>query len=291
MNFIKGKLIDGNEFAATLYKIAKAKTDELQQKHTITPGLAVIRVGEDAASAVYVKNKLKRAEDLGFYAQQFHFKDDISAKVLSAKIEHLNNDQRINGIIVQLPLPPHINTTQLINLIDPEKDVDGFTIQNVGRLHTWQDCLEPCTPTGIVMILKQIYQDLAGIKVTIIGRSLIVGRPLAGMLLKENCTIKILHSKTKGLEQETKDADVLITAVGTPNLIRADMVKDGACVIDIGITRDAATQKLVGDVDFEGVLPKVKLITPVPGGVGPVTVACLMLNTIKATCIQKKIKI
>jgi len=289
MSFIKGKILDGKEFAKSLYKICDQKLKELKEDHTLVPGLAIVRVGEDEASKIYVANKLKKAEECGIHATEYYFNSKTSQKVLNNKIEHLNNDQRTNGIIVQLPLPRHINATQLINLIDPEKDVDGFSIQNVGRLHTWQECLEPCTPTGIVMLLKQLYKDLGGLKVTIIGRSLIVGRPLAGMLLKENCTIKILHSKSTKLKQETKDADILISAVGNPKMVKKDWIKKGSCVIDIGITRDSDTGKLLGDVDFDDVIDKVSYITPVPGGVGPITVACLILNTIKATYIQKKI--
>lgn len=292
MGFLEGKIINGHKFAKSLYKLAHEKLDELKREHNFIPGLAIIRVGDHEASRIYVANKLKKAQECGLNASEYHFKHDISQKVLNAKIEHLNNDHRVNGIIVQLPLPKQIDATEVINLIDPDKDVDGFSIQNVGRLHTWQDCLEPCTPTGTVMVLKRLFDnDLSGLKVCIIGRSLIVGRPLAGMLLRESCTVKILHSKSVNLPSETIDADVIISAVGSPNMIKSSWIKSGACIIDVGITRDEATGKLHGDVDFDDVIDKVSFITPVPGGVGPITVACLILNTLKAAYIQKKIKL
>ena len=225
MSFLEGKIENGHEFAKSLYNLANQKLAELERTHNFVPGLAIIRVGEHEASRIYVANKLKKAESCGIHATEYHFKNDISQKVLNAKIEHLNNDHRISGIIVQLPLPSHLDATKVINLIDPDKDVDGFSVQNVGKLHTWQDCLEPCTPTGTIMLLKKLYDDdLSGLKVCVLGRSLIVGRPLAGMLLRESCTVKMLHSKSMDLPAETRDADVIISAVGSPQMIKSSWV-------------------------------------------------------------------
>ncbi len=283
------KIISGHAFVKKMHEFVRNKIKVLQIKYHITPGLAIVRVGEDEASKVYVQNKLRVAKELGINAFEYHFESAITQKILDAKIDNLNNNNMIHGIIVQLPLPDHINKHEVINAIDPLKDVDGFNTINVGKLHTGQDCLEPCTPVAIVMILKELYGDLSSKKVTIIGRSDIVGKPVAAMLLKENCTIKMLHSYTTNINKEAVDADILISAVGLPGLVKADWIKPGACIIDIGITRKEG--KLYGDVDFDNVKDKAGYITPVPGGVGVVTVACLMLNTIKALCLQKKIKI
>lgn len=283
------KIIKGAEYADKLYAKLHVKLNELAQ-HNITPGLAVILLGNDAASLVYVKNKVAKAEELGVKVTLYHLSEDTSTRILLNKIEHLNNDIRVHGILVQLPLPPQIDADEIINAIAPEKDVDGFHVQNVGKLALWQECLQPCTPQGIVMLLRDVFkeQGLAGKKAVIIGRSRIVGRPLAAMLVRENCTVTIMHSHTKNPEQEARTADILISATGQPNLVKADWVKPLACVIDVGIIRIG--DKLYGDVDFAAVQSMAAYITPVPGGVGPMTVACMLANTIKATCMQKKME-
>lgn len=283
------KIIKGAEYADKLYSKLQDKLEELAQ-HNIVPGLAVILLGNDPASLVYVNNKVLKAEQLGIKVTLYHLADDISTRVLLNKIEHLNNDIRVHGILVQLPLPQQINTDEIINAIEPEKDVDGFHINNVGKLALWQDCLQPCTPQGVVIILRDIFkqQGLAGQKVVIIGRSRIVGRPLAAMLMQENCTVTVMHSHTKNPEQEARTADILVSATGRTGLVTEDWIKPGACVIDVGIVR--VDDKLYGDVDFTAAQKVAGYLTPVPGGVGPMTVACMLSNTIKATCIQKKME-
>ncbi len=283
------KIIYGAEYAEKLYSKLHAKLAELAQ-HNIVPGLAVLLLGDDPASLVYVRNKVMKAEQIGMKVTFFHLPADTSARILLNKIEHLNNDIRVHGILVQLPLPEHINADDVINAIEPEKDVDGFHVNNVGKLALWQDCLQPCTPQGIIMILRDIFkeQGLAGQKAVVIGRSRIVGRPLANMLIRENCTVTVMHSHTHNPAQEARTADILISATGSPGLVKGDWIKPGACVIDVGIVRIG--DRLYGDVDFAAAQQVAGYLTPVPGGVGPMTVACMLSNTIKATCMQKKME-
>ncbi|MFZ8864907.1 MAG: bifunctional 5,10-methylenetetrahydrofolate dehydrogenase/5,10-methenyltetrahydrofolate cyclohydrolase [Rickettsiales bacterium] len=279
------KIIDGKKFAADLCAKLAIETKNFQETKNITPGLAVILVGNDPASQVYVANKKKKAQSLGFYSQEIILPDNISEADLLAEINKLNNDNKIHGILVQLPLPKHINKDRIINAIKVEKDVDGFNIQNVGRLYTGQDSLVPCTPQGCLLLLEEFFQaDLSGKKAVIIGRSNIVGKPMAELLLQKNCTTTIIHSKTRQVKQILLSADIIVAAVGIANFVKAEMVKKDVVIIDVGINRIKVNEKfkLVGDVDFNDVYDKVAAVTPVPGGVGPMTIACLMRNTLKA---------
>jgi methylenetetrahydrofolate dehydrogenase (NADP+)/methenyltetrahydrofolate cyclohydrolase len=283
------KIIKGADYASNLYKQLELKLAELA-KYKIVPGLAVILVGNNPASHVYVRNKISQAERLGIKVFSFQLPEETSLRILLNKIDSLNNDIRIHGILVQLPLPHTLNSDEVINAINPEKDVDGFHPINAGKLLLGQDCLIPCTPQGIILMLREIFpsSQLAGKKAVVVGRSRIVGAPLAIMLSQANCTVTVVHSQTLNPEREAYTADILVSAVGKPGLITTDWVKPGACVIDVGITR--INDKLYGDVDFASVLKVAGILTPVPGGVGPMTVACMLANTIKATYHQKKIE-
>lgn len=283
------KIIDGKLISAELYEKLRDKAIFLKNKCNIIPGLAVILVGEDPASQIYVRNKVNKAKELGINIFEYILPENTSERVLKAKIESLNNDKKVHGILVQLPLPDHIDQNEIINTIKSDKDVDGFTIKNVGLLNSWQECLEPSTPQACNILIKRVLgENLSGKKAVIIGRSLIVGRPLSAILIRENCTVTLLHSKSVNVEEECKDADVVISAMGNPLSIKKDLLKEGAVVIDVGITR-LETGKIVGDVDFNDVIDKVSYITPVPGGVGPMTVACMLSNTVKAACLQNNI--
>jgi methylenetetrahydrofolate dehydrogenase (NADP+)/methenyltetrahydrofolate cyclohydrolase len=285
---INGQIIDGKAFAENYYQKLKSDVQKLKEKLNVIPGLAVILVGEDPSSIIYINHKLKKAREIGINLFEFRLPEKVSQKVLIAKLENLNNDHRVHGILLQLPLPAHITTQEVINVIDSEKDVDGFTIKNIGLLNAWQDCLEPCTPKGALILIKSVMgEDLSGKKAVVIGRSAIVGRPMASMLIRESCTVTVLHSKSKDLVEECKTADILISATGNPNMVKSNWIKPGACVIDVGIVR--VDGKLYGDVDFKEAVKIAGYITPVPGGVGPMTVACMLSNTIKATCNQKRI--
>ena len=287
---IEAKIIDGRVIAEEFSNELRRKIDLLQIKHKLTPGLAVILVGEDKPSQIYVRNKIKKGKEIGINVFDFILPESTTPRVLKAKIENLSNDQRIHGILVQLPLPSHIDQNEIINAIDYTKDVDGFTIQNIGLLNSWQECLEPSTPQGVLHIIKYILgDDLSGKKAVILGRSLIVGRPLSTILIRESCTVTLLHSKSINIKRECKNADILISAIGQPRYVTSDLVKPGACVIDVGISRIG--DQILGDVDFDSVKKVAGFITPVPGGVGPMTVICMLANTVKAMCNQKKIKI
>ena len=280
------QIIDGKAFAATLRKQVKQQVSALQDEHGITPGLAVVLVGEDPASQVYVRNKGKQTVEVGMYSFEHKLPDSTSEEELLSLIDKLNNDAAVNGILVQLPLPKQIDSSVVLDAIDPAKDVDGFHILNVGRLATGKPGLVPCTPKGCIMLLKDTLGDLTGLNAVIVGRSNIVGKPIAQLLLGENCTVTIAHSRTKKLPEICARADILVAAVGRPEMIKQDWVKQGATIIDVGINRvDAGDGKtrLVGDVDFESVSQKARAITPVPGGVGPMTIACLLDNTLEAT--------
>ena len=276
-------IIDGKKVAADLRNQLKKTVDELKSKYNSVPGLTVILVGEDAPSKIYVKNKEKFANEVGLKSEVIRYPADLEEKVLLKKIEELNNNQRVSGILVQLPLPKHINKRKVIETIAHGKDVDGFHPMNVGNLSSGYDSSIPCTPFGCSLLIKQVEKNLSGKHAVVIGRSNLNGKPMTQLLLKENCTVTITHSKTKNLKTECLRADIIIAAVGIPKLVKGDWVKKGAIVIDVGINKTDAG--LVGDVDYEEVSKVAKAITPVPGGVGPMTIACLLKNTVE--CFKK----
>ncbi len=279
------KLIDGKAFAEKLRADIAVRVEELKDEHGITPGLAVIRVGNDAASEVYVRNKAKQTREAGMNSYEHILPENITLAELLVLIDTLNNDDKVHGILVQLPLPKHIDEGAVIDEIDPSKDVDGFHILNVASLSLGEEAnFIPCTPLGCSMLLKDVMGDLSGKHAVVVGRSNIVGKPMAQLLLKENCTVTIAHSRTVDLPSILKMADIVVAAVGRPLMIKGEWLKQGAVVIDVGINRievDGKT-KLVGDVDFDGCQGIAGAITPVPGGVGPMTIACLLENTYRA---------
>jgi len=275
---MSAKLINGVELSKTIRSKVSLKTQELKNKG-ITPGLAVIIVGENPASQVYVRNKVKACEEVGFFSSLDKYSADISESELLDHIEKLNSNPKIHGILVQLPLPEHINSTRVIEAIDPRKDVDGFHISSAGALVKGIPGFWPCTPFGCIKMLESINYDLKGKHAVVIGRSHIVGKPMALMLLDKNATVTICHSSTVNLKEITLQADVIVAAVGKINILTKDMVRPGAVVIDVGMNRDHQG-KLCGDVDFEGVSEIASYITPVPGGVGPMTITMLLQNTL-----------
>ena len=286
-----GKLIDGKKFADNLCNKIAEEVTKLKDKN-ITPGLAVVRVEGDPASAVYVNMKAKKTKEVGMHSVTKILDKNTSQNDLLKVVEELNNDKSINGILVQLPLPKQINTDSVINTINPDKDVDGFHAINTGRLWTNIDSLVPCTPLGCKMLLLDELKDLTGKKAIIVGRSNIVGKPMASLLISENCTVTIAHSKTENLKDEVKKSDIVIAAVGVPEMIKGSWIKPGATVIDVGINRiENGKKKLVGDVEFSEAKKIAGAITPVPGGVGPMTIACLLHNTLIATCRKNKLEI
>lgn len=273
------EIIDGKKISKQIKEEIKIEVAELKEKTGKVPGLAVILVGEDAASKVYVNSKEKSCIDLGFYSEKHVLSVDAKEEELLALVEKLNKTEEIDGILVQLPLPKHINSQKVLDAILPSKDVDGFHPVNVGKLFTgMKDCFYPCTPYGVIELLKRSNVEISGKNAVIIGRSNIVGKPAAAMLLAENATVTIAHSRTANLAETVKGADIVVAAVGIPNFIKGDMIKEGAVVIDVGINR--VDGKLYGDVEFESAKEKASKITPVPGGVGPMTIAMLMKNTI-----------
>jgi methylenetetrahydrofolate dehydrogenase (NADP+)/methenyltetrahydrofolate cyclohydrolase len=285
------RIIDGKAFAEGLRaRIAKA-VKELEAKHGLKPGLAVVLVGEDPASRVYVANKAKQTVEVGMNSWEHRLDASTSEKDLLALVDKLNNDPAVHGILVQLPLPKQIDATKVLSAIDPAKDVDGFHVVNVGKLATGQDALVACTPVGSVMLAKDALGKLEGVEAVVIGRSNIVGKPVAQLLLQENCTVTIAHSRTKDLPGVVRRADLVIAAVGRPEMIKGDWIKPGACVIDVGINRIErdGKGKLVGDCDYASCAKVAGSITPVPGGVGPMTIACLLHNTVRAACAQKSV--
>jgi methylenetetrahydrofolate dehydrogenase (NADP+) / methenyltetrahydrofolate cyclohydrolase len=291
-------LIDGKAFSEGLRGRIGQEVIRLNKDHNIVPGLAVILVGEDPASQVYVRNKGKQTVEVGMSSFERKFEDDVTQDTLLKLIEELNADDKVNGILVQLPLPSHINEATVLAAISPDKDVDGFHLINVGRLGTGDDAaIVPCTPLGCLMMLKDKLGDLSGMKALVLGRSNIVGKPMAQLLLAQSCTVTIAHSRTKDLANECRQADILIAAVGRPQMVPGDWIKPGATVIDVGINRIDAPEKgegktrLVGDVDFNSASSVAGAITPVPGGVGPMTIACLLRNTLAATCLQHGLKV
>ena len=272
-------IIDGKKAAANLRSELKKKVADLKSKHNKVPGLTVILVGEDAPSKIYVRNKEKSAIGVGLNSEIIKYPANVEEHVLLEKIQELNNNEKVSGILVQLPLPKHINKIKVIESIDHSKDVDGFHPMNVGNLSSGYDSSIPCTPLGCSLLLKQVEKNLSGKHAVVIGRSNLNGKPMTQLLLKENCTVTITHSKTKDLKTECLRADIIIAAVGIPKLVKGDWVKKGAIVIDVGINK--TDSGLVGDVDFDEVSKIAKAITPVPGGVGPMTIACLLNNTVE----------
>ena len=283
-------LIDGKAFSQTIREKIKSHVKLMKDTSNITPGLAVILVGEDQASQVYVKNKGIQTKNAGMNSYEHRLEESVSEKALLELIQELNQDSNVHGILCQLPLPKHLNESLVINAINPKKDVDGFHISNVGLLNTGQKAMVPCTPLGCLLLLREYAGDLSGKSATVIGRSNIVGKPMFNLLLRESCTVTVVHSKTKKLEDLCRSSDIIVAAVGRPNFVKSDWVKPGAFVIDVGINRltteenGVTKSKLVGDVDFESVKNMAKAITPVPGGVGPMTIACLLANTLVACC-------
>ena len=277
-------LIDGKKEAASLRQKLKDEVSELKKKFNNVPGLTVILIGELAPSQIYVRNKEKSAKEVGLNSDVIRYPNDVDEKTILQKIKDLNEDTLVSGILVQLPLPKHIDKKKVIDSISPNKDVDGFHPMNVGNLSSGYESSIPCTPLGCYFLLKSVEPNLSGKKVVIIGRSNLNGKPMAQLLLKENCTVTITHSKTINLKSECLGADIIIAAVGIPELVKGDWVKKDSIIIDVGINK---TEKgIVGDVDFEQVSKKAKALTPVPGGVGPMTIACLIKNTID--CFKRK---
>ena len=275
------QLIDGKALASKVQNTVASEVEQLKQEKNIVPGLAVILVGDDPASHAYVKMKAKACEKVGFYSITHNMPDSISQSEIIATIEMMNNNPRIDGILVQLPLPKHVDTDKILEVIDPKKDVDGFHAYNVGRLVTNLDSFVACTPLGVMKMFEEYKIDLKGKDVCVVGASNIVGKPMASLLLNADATVTITHIFTKDLKAHTSKADIVVVGVGVPGLIKEDMIKEGAVVIDIGINR-IEDGSLVGDVDFANVSKKCSYITPVPGGVGPMTIAMLLSNTLKS---------
>jgi len=276
-------IIDGKKTAAEIREKLKKKVEELKSTYNAIPGLTVILVGEDPASKIYVKNKEKFAKEVGMNSEVIRYPVDLKEKDLLNKIMELNKNENVSGILVQLPLPKHIDKRKVIETIDYKKDVDGFHPMNVGNLSSGYDSSIPCTPLGCSILLRKAEKNLSGKHAVVIGRSNLNGKPMTQLLLKENCTVTITHSKTKDLKAECLKADIIIAAVGIPKLVKGDWVKKGAVVIDVGINK--TDSGIVGDVDFEEVSKVAKAVTPVPGGVGPMTIACLLNNTVE--CFKK----
>ncbi|MCK5684506.1 bifunctional methylenetetrahydrofolate dehydrogenase/methenyltetrahydrofolate cyclohydrolase FolD [bacterium] len=272
------EILDGRKTAKDIRKSIKIKVDELIAQGKRVPGLAVVIVGFDPASESYVKSKEKACKRAGIYSKLIKLESEISQETLLEEINKLNRDENIDGILIQLPLPAHIDPDAVMNCIDPIKDVDGFNFINIGSLCVGKEYLAPCTPKGIIRLLKHYNIELSGKKVCIIGRSNIVGKPLALLFLQENCTVTVCHSRTKNPEFHTLNSDIIVPAVGISKFLKSDMVSEGAIVIDVGINVDS-DGKICGDVDYESVAPKCSFITPVPGGVGPMTIALLLENT------------
>lgn len=275
-------IIDGKKISENLIKELKKEISQINKKGK-TPKLSVILIGDYPPSKIYVNNKEKKAKEVGIRSEVIKYPNDIEESKVLEKIKALNNDSNVNGILVQLPLPGHINKEKIINAIDPNKDVDGFHPINVGKLSSGDQSIVPCTPLGCLYLIKSVEKNLEGKHAVILGRSNLNGKPMAQLLLKENCTITILHSKSKNLDVECKRADILVAAVGVSQIVKGNWIKKDAVVIDVGINKENG--KLIGDVDFEASKNIAKAITPVPGGVGPMTIACLLQNTVK--CFKK----
>jgi len=290
---MKNKLINGKQISDKILDDLKKEVSTLKEKYRKVPHLVVIRVGEDPASIVYVRIKEKQSREIGMNFTLYKFPQDAKESKIIRLIKKLNKNSRINGIIVQLPLPKHLNERKILDTIIPEKDVDGLTTNNIGSLFSGNPYFIPCTPAGIIELIKSKKEKLAGLRAVVVGRSNIVGKPVSILLLKENCTVTICHSKTTDLAKEISNADILVAAIGKPNFIKGNWIKKEAIVIDVGINRvedkkEAKGYRLVGDVDFKTAVKKASYITPVPGGVGPMTVTMLLKNTIQAFKISIK---
>ena len=285
---MNAKIIDGKTFADKLRQRVARQVNTLKSGHGITPGLAVVLVGNDPASEVYVRNKSRMTAQVGMESFRHELPADITQDELIGFIEDINADDRVHGLLVQLPLPDQLDSAGVISAILPAKDVDGFHLSNVGLLATGQPGMVPCTPLGCLMMLKDTLGNISGMNALVIGRSNIVGKPMASLLLRDHCTVTIAHSRTRQLPEVCREADILVAAVGRPEFVKGDWIKPGATVIDVGINRLPATDggrgRLVGDVDFAAALEVAGAITPVPGGVGPMTIACLLANTVTACC-------
>jgi methylenetetrahydrofolate dehydrogenase (NADP+)/methenyltetrahydrofolate cyclohydrolase len=272
-------ILDGKKESALLREEIKKEILEIKIRTNKSPGLSVILIGDFVPSQIYVKNKEKNSKEVGITSEVIKYSKEVKESEILEKIEELNNNDNVSGILVQLPLPAHISKEKIINTIKPSKDVDGFHPINVGNLSLGYKSIIPCTPLGCLLLIKNVEKNLTGKHAVIIGRSNLNGKPMAQLLLNENCTVSIVHSKTKDLKSECQKADILVAAVGVANLVKGDWVKKNSIIIDVGINKVA--DKIVGDVDFEEVKDKVKAITPVPGGVGPMTIACLLKNTLE----------
>lgn len=284
--------IDGKAYAASLRENVAEAVNDVKSTHDYQPTLAVVLVGEDPASKVYVRNKIKFTEETGMRSVEHKCEADISEDKLIDLVRTLNADETVDGILVQLPLPQGLNSDRVIEEIDPNKDVDGLTETSAGRLSLGKTGLRPCTPTGCVMLAKDALGDLTGKHCVIIGRSILVGKPAALLFLEQNCTVTIAHSRTKNIEAVCREADILVPAVGRPQMVKKDWIKPGACVIDVGINRvphptKPGKSRLVGDIDYDEVIQVAGATTPVPGGVGPMTIACLLRNTVIAACQRR----
>jgi methylenetetrahydrofolate dehydrogenase (NADP+) / methenyltetrahydrofolate cyclohydrolase len=288
------RLIDGKAVAETLRAKIAVEVARLAKDHAFAPGLAVVLVGEDPASQVYVRSKGKQTQEAGMRSIEHKLSADTSERDLLTLIRKLNEDDAVDGILVQLPLPKHIDAKKVIETIRPDKDVDGFHPVNVGRLSTGEHALVPCTPAGCLILAKSVLPSLAGLNAVIVGRSNIVGKPMAQLLLGQDCTVTIAHSRTRDLPAVVRAADLVVAAVGRPEMVKGDWIKPGATVIDVGINRvDAGggKSKLVGDVEFASAAQRAGAITPVPGGVGPMTIGCLLKNTLEAACSRRSLPI
>jgi len=291
-----GSIIDGKQHAINLRERIKIATDNLISKYGITPGLAVVLVGTDPASEIYVRNKGIQTKEAGMESLEFRLPEDTSEEKLLKNVKELNENQSVNGILVQFPVPEHMSQQRIIETILPSKDVDGLHPVNSGYLASGLKGLVPCTPQGSALLIKETLGDLSGLHAVVLGRSNLVGKPIAQLLLKENCTVTVCHSRTKNLKEVCLSADILVAAVGIPELVKGDWISPGTTIIDVGINRLDAPEKgpgktkLVGDVDYNGAIKNASSITPVPGGVGPMTIACLLLNTLIATCEQNNIE-
>ncbi len=289
----EARIIDGKAYAARLRAEIAVKAAAIKASHDIVPGLATVRVGENPASEIYVRNKCKAAKAAGMLSFAHNLPEETREAELLALIDRLNGDDTVHGILVQLPLPGHISPQAVIDAVDPAKDVDGFHAINAGGLVTGGDGFIPSTPQGCMILLKAVHRDLTGLKALVVGRSNIVGKPMASLLLAENCTVTMAHSHTRDLAEECRQADILVTAVGRPRLIKGAWIKPGATVIDVGFSRIEGAEgeiRLLGDVEFAEAVKVAGAITPVPGGVGPMTIACLLRNTLIAACHQSGIE-
>ncbi|MDG1152058.1 MAG: bifunctional methylenetetrahydrofolate dehydrogenase/methenyltetrahydrofolate cyclohydrolase FolD [Hyphomicrobiales bacterium] len=291
-----GSIIDGKQHAINLRERIKLATDNLISKYGITPGLAVVLVGTDPASEIYVRNKGIQTKEAGMESLEFRLPEGTSEEKLLKNVKDLNENQSVNGILVQFPVPEHMSQQRIIETILPSKDVDGLHPVNSGYLASGLKGMVPCTPQGSALLIKETLGDLSGLHAVVLGRSNLVGKPIAQLLLKENCTVTVCHSRTKNLKEVCLSADILVAAVGIPELVKGDWISPGTTIIDVGINRLDAPEKgpgktkLVGDVDYNGAIKNASSITPVPGGVGPMTIACLLLNTLIATCEQNNIE-